>query len=104
VAREAAYSDNGGKTWKVGSRCPAGYRWGVAIVPDTPGPTVFAVGPTGTDHSIDRGKNWQQMNQEHTDAIGFPDAHRGWAVGKERRHPEVRRNGFPAGAAPSLKK
>jgi hypothetical protein len=58
---------------------PAGYRWGVAVVPDTPGPTVFAVGPTGTDYSIDRGKNWEQMNEEYSNAIGFAGANRGWA-------------------------
>ena len=52
-------------------------------MPDTPGPTLFAVGPTGTDYSIDRGKNWEQMNEEHTNTIGFADAYRGWAVGEK---------------------
>jgi photosystem II stability/assembly factor-like uncharacterized protein len=83
VKANSAYSDDGGKTWKESSHRPGGYRWGVAVVPDTPGPTVFAVGPTGTDYSIDRGKNWQQMNEENTNTIGFADAHRGWAVGKK---------------------
>ena len=57
VKPNSAYSDDGGKTRKESSHRPAGYRWGVAVVPDTPGPTVFAVGPTGTDYSIDRRKN-----------------------------------------------
>src|SRR5262249_54678003 len=79
----SAYSDDGGKTGTETSHRPAGSRGGVAVVPDTPGPTVFAVRPTGTDCSIDRGKNWEQMNEEYSNAIGFADAHRGWAVGKK---------------------
>jgi hypothetical protein len=43
---------------------------------------MFAVGPTGTDYSIDRGKNWEQMNEEHTKFEGT----------------------VPGGVAPSLKK
>jgi photosystem II stability/assembly factor-like uncharacterized protein len=79
----SAYSDDGGKTWKESSHRPAGYRWCIAIVPDTPGPTAFAVGPTGTDYSIDRGNNWKQMNDEPTNTIAFADAHHGWAVGRK---------------------
>jgi hypothetical protein len=52
-------------------------------VPGTPGPTVFAVGPTGTDYSIDRGRNWEQTNEDYTNTIGFADTHYGWAVGKK---------------------
>jgi photosystem II stability/assembly factor-like uncharacterized protein len=47
VKPNSAYSDDGGNTWKESSHHPAGYRWGVAIVPDTRGPTAFAVGPSG---------------------------------------------------------
>ena len=83
VNPNSAYSDDGGKTWKESSRRPAGYRWNVVVVPDTPGPTVIAVGPTGTDYSIDRGKDWKHMNEEYTNKIGFADAHRGWAVGRK---------------------
>ena len=36
VKSNSAYSDDGGKTWKESSHRPAGYRWGVAVVPDTP--------------------------------------------------------------------
>jgi photosystem II stability/assembly factor-like uncharacterized protein len=103
VKPNSAYSDDGGKTWKESSHRPAGYRWGVAVVPDTPGPTVFAVGPTGTDYSIDRGKNWEQMNEEHTNTIGFADAHRGWAVGRKGLILKFEGT-VPSGVAPSLKK
>ena len=79
----SAYSDNGGKTWKESNSRPVGYRWGVTIVPDTPGPTAFAVGPTGTDFSIDRGKNWVHLNEQPANMIAFADAHHGWAVGEK---------------------
>src|SRR6202030_2388231 len=74
---------DGGRTWKESSHRPAGYRWCVAIVPDTPGPTAFAVGPTGMDYSIDGGKNWDQMNEVSANTLAFADAHHGWAVGRK---------------------
>ena len=104
VKPNSAYSDDGGKTWKESSHRPAGYRWGVAVVPDTPGPTLFAVGPTGTDYSIDRGKNWQQMNEDSTNTIGFADAHRGWAVGKKGLILKFEGTVPGGAAAPNVKK
>jgi len=83
VKPNSAYTDDGGRTWKESSHRPAGYRWCVAIVPDTPGPTAFAVGPTGMDYSIDGGKNWDQMNEVDANTIAFADAHHGWAVGQK---------------------
>jgi photosystem II stability/assembly factor-like uncharacterized protein len=77
----SAYSDDGGKTWQESRRRPSGYRWCVAFVPNTPGPTAFAVGPTGMDYSIDGGRNWDQMNHVTANTIAFADAHHGWAVG-----------------------
>ena len=81
----SAYSDDGGKTWKESRRRPAGYRWGVTMVPDTAGPTAFAVGPTGADCSIDRGKNWEPIDEvpANLNAIAFADANHGWAVGRK---------------------
>jgi photosystem II stability/assembly factor-like uncharacterized protein len=83
VKPNSAYSDDGGNTWKESSHRPAGYRWGVAIVPNTRGPTAFAVGPTGMDYSIDGGKNWDRMNDVHANTIAFANAHHGWAVGRK---------------------
>jgi len=103
VKPNSAVSDDGGKTWKESSHRPAGYRWCVAVVPDTPGPTVFAVGPTGTDYSIDRGKNWEQMNEEDANTISFADAHRGWVVGKKGLILKFEGT-VPGGVANSLKK
>jgi photosystem II stability/assembly factor-like uncharacterized protein len=99
----SAYSDDGGKTWKESTHRPAGYRWDVTIVPDTPGPTAFAVGPTGIDYSIDRGKNWEQMNDEPTNMIAFADAHHGWAVGRKGLILKFEGT-VPGGTAPGLEK
>jgi photosystem II stability/assembly factor-like uncharacterized protein len=103
VKPNSAYTDDGGTTWIESSHRPAGYRWCVAIVPDTPGPTVLAAGPTGMDYSNDRGKNWDQVNEENANTIAFANAHRGWAVG--RKGLILRFEGtVPGGMAPSLKK
>ena len=83
VKPNSAYTDDGGRTWKEASRRPAGYRWCIAIVPGTPGPTAFAAGPTGIDYSIDRGKNWDRMNDMNANTIAFADSHHGWAVGQK---------------------
>ena len=99
----SAYSDDGGKTWKESSHRPAGYRWGIAIVPDTPGPTAFAVGPTGMDTSIDRGKNWERVSDQPANTVAFADAHHGWTIGRKGLILKFEGT-VPGGTAPSLKK
>jgi len=103
VKPNSAYTDDGGRTWKESSRRPGGYRWCVAIVSDTPGPTAFAVGPTGMDYSIDGGKNWDRMNEVAANTIGFADAHHGWAVGQKGLILKFAGT-VPGGRASSLKK
>jgi photosystem II stability/assembly factor-like uncharacterized protein len=103
VKPNSAYTDDGGRTWKGSSHRPAGYRWCVAIVPHTPGPTAFAVGPTGMDYSIDRGKNWYQIDEVNANTIAFSDAHHGWAVGRKGLILKFEGT-VPSGTVPSLKK
>ena len=43
------------------------------------------------------------MNEEHTNTIGFADAHRGWAVGEKGLILKFEGT-VPGGLAPSLKK
>ncbi len=103
VGPNSAFTDDGGSTWKETSHRPAGYRWGIAIVPSTPGPTAFAVGPTGMDFSVDGGKTWEPMNQVAANTVGFADAHHGWAVGNKGLILKWDAT-VPGGTTPSLKK
>jgi photosystem II stability/assembly factor-like uncharacterized protein len=82
VARTA----DGGRTWVLpkGTQ-PAGYRSGVAFVPGTSGPALVAVGPTGTDISVDGGESWQRLGTVGFDAVGFARPDAGWAVGEDGR-------------------
>jgi photosystem II stability/assembly factor-like uncharacterized protein len=78
-----ARSTDGGRSWSTASGPgPRGYRSCIAIVPDTAGKTVIAVGPSGSDFSTDGGARWQSMGELGFHAVGFAgpiDA--GWAVG-----------------------
>jgi photosystem II stability/assembly factor-like uncharacterized protein len=103
VKPNSAYTDDGGRTWKESSHRPAGYRWCVAIVPDTPGQTAFAVGPTGMDYSIDRGKNWVRTNEVDANTIAFADSHRGWGGGRKGLILKFEGT-VPGRTAPSLQK
>jgi photosystem II stability/assembly factor-like uncharacterized protein len=79
-----ARTSDGGRTWALmkGTQ-PAGYRSGVAVVPGTPGPTLIAVGPTGSDVSVDGGENWRRLGSVSFDAVGFAGPDAGWAVGED---------------------
>jgi photosystem II stability/assembly factor-like uncharacterized protein len=81
----AATTDDGGRTWKAVARGarPSGYRSCVARLPGTKAPTLVAVGPSGTDYSLDGGRSWTPLGAEGFHAASFagPDA-AGWAVGE----------------------
>jgi hypothetical protein len=81
-----ALSSDGGRTWRLPRGTgPAGYRSAVVRVPGSPGPTLIAVGPTGTDRSEDGGASWTKLGRDgfHAAAMSTPIA--GWAVGEEGR-------------------
>lgn len=101
--KTAAVSQDGGKTWTLSRKFPTGFRSGVAIVPNTPGPTAIAVGTNGIDYSLDRGLNWTHMDDTNLNAVAFADAHNGWAVGGKGVILKFEGNA-PGGKAPSLKK
>jgi len=101
--KTAAVSQDGGKTWTLSRKPPAGFRSGVAIVPDTPGPTAIAVGTTGIDYSLDHGGSWTHMDDTNLNSVAFSDAHHGWAVGGKGVILKFEGTS-PGGTAPSLKK
>ena len=83
----AATTVDGGRTWNpVKTMPPAGFRSAVVYVPGTAAPTLIAVGPSGTDYSLDNGTTWRRLGQIGFHAVSFagPDG-AGWAVGEDGR-------------------
>lgn len=80
-----AVTTNGGRTWELMTTSrPNGYRSSVAYVPGTSGPTLVAVGPSGTDYSLDDGRTWSTIGQPGFHSASFAGATAaGWAVGEK---------------------
>jgi photosystem II stability/assembly factor-like uncharacterized protein len=77
-----ALTSDGGRTWgSPKGPEPGGYRSAVARVPGTRGRDLVAVGPSGTDRSIDGGESWQRLGATGFHAVGFAGPGAGWAVG-----------------------
>lgn len=76
--RVAAYSHDGGATWKLAKAGPGGFRSGVAFVG---GSTVIAVGPSGEDISRDGGAHWSATGSLNLNAVAVSPSHGAWAVG-----------------------
>lgn len=77
-----AGSSDGGKTWSAIKSAAglSGFRSCVSTT-DKHG-QLIAVGPNGTDGSVDGGKNWQRLSAEGFHAIDFSvDGKTGWATG-----------------------
>jgi photosystem II stability/assembly factor-like uncharacterized protein len=84
----AALTDDGGRTWRASAADgrPRGYRSCVAHVPGTRGLKLVAVGPSGSDFSLDGGRTWKAIGGEGFHAVSFE--RRGaaaWAVGENGR-------------------
>ena len=65
----AAWSDDGGATWQPACTPPGGYRSGAAWLSRKGKGVVVAVGPTGSDVSVDGGKNWRTFSNASLDAV-----------------------------------
>lgn len=86
TAGNAAVTTDGGRTWLPAAGGPGGYRSGVALVPGTRGPTLVAVGPTGSDFSADGGRTWRPLGAEGFHAVSVsPRGVAAWAVGEGGR-------------------
>lgn len=73
----AAITHDGGKTWKLASKQPKGYRSAVAVATWR---SLVAVGTSGVDVSIDGGNSWDPMFTEDLNAVSFK-GDQGRAVG-----------------------
>ena len=79
-----ALTSDGGRTWRLPKgEQPGGYRSAVAFVPGTQGRTLVAVGPTGSDISVDGGENWRRLGTTGFHAVGFASPSAGWAAGED---------------------
>jgi len=102
TTENVATTPDGGSTWLPGidSR-PAGFRSCVVFVPGTTAHTLIAVGPSGSDYSLDGGRTWSRIDTTGYHAVSFAGPVRaGWAVGEggriarlEGAVPDVRRHG-----------
>ena len=85
-ARNAAVSSDGGVTWTlVDGAVPNGYRSAVAYIPSGGTPMLVAVGLSGSDYSVDGGRNWRQMGTAGYHSVSFAADGAGWAVGADGR-------------------
>jgi photosystem II stability/assembly factor-like uncharacterized protein len=76
----AAHSTDNGRTWKLSSTQPSGFRSAIAVCFD--GSHLAAVGPTGADMSMDEGVNWNHTDDSNLNAMAGPlEPALGWAVG-----------------------
>jgi photosystem II stability/assembly factor-like uncharacterized protein len=75
LTRTAAFSDDGGKSWRLSKTPPHGYRSAVAYDPATR--TWITVGPNGTDVSTDDGRNWRAVHPDPA-LQEAPGADRNW--------------------------
>lgn len=68
---------DGGKTWAKGTDL-SGYRSSIAYVDQR---TIVAVGPSGSDLSLDCGQTWRNLDKENYNAVGTAEQRSIWAVG-----------------------
>jgi photosystem II stability/assembly factor-like uncharacterized protein len=88
-ADTAAYSEDGGATWASGGDLD-GYRSGAAFLPrtaatGTPSNGVIAVGPTGTNVSLDGAVTWKKVRNGDFDAVECTGDGACWASGTDGR-------------------
>ena len=97
--RNVAVTSDGGETWQlITDARPAGYRSCVARVPGKGARTLVAVGPTGSDYSLDDGRSWSSISRMGFHSASFTEG-AGWAVGEKGLIAKY--VGPPPGAAPA---
>jgi photosystem II stability/assembly factor-like uncharacterized protein len=81
-----ATTKDGGLTWElVKGPLPGGYRSGVAYTRDPGNPILIAVGPSGSDYSVNGGASWVSLGNMGYHAVDFADPSSGWVVGESGR-------------------
>ena len=81
-----ATTADGGASWTLaeGPR-PSGFRSAVDYASGSGRQMLVAVGPSGSDYSLDNGRSWVSLGSMGFHAFGFAGADAGWAVGENGR-------------------
>jgi photosystem II stability/assembly factor-like uncharacterized protein len=79
-----ARTRDGGRTWTEPSTAPAGYRSGIAFHPFF-STVAIAVGPTGSDITLDAGQHWHQFDTGTFDTVTCTHDGSCWASGEQGR-------------------
>jgi photosystem II stability/assembly factor-like uncharacterized protein len=77
-----ARSGDGGSSWNLLSAAPAEYRSGATWLD---GHTALAVGPSGSDVSLDMGATWQRFDDGSLDTVDCARPTACWASGANGR-------------------
>jgi photosystem II stability/assembly factor-like uncharacterized protein len=78
-----ALTTDGGITWSLpAGPGPRGFRSAVSYAAG--GSSIIAVGPSGSDYSVDGGRSWRSLGNDGFHALSLA-AGRGWAVGEAGR-------------------
>lgn len=80
----SAASRDGGTTWIRSHRPVPEYRSGVTWLPHTRS-AALAVGPTGTDLSLDGGRTWRTVDDGSYDTVDCARGFGCWAAGEQGR-------------------
>jgi photosystem II stability/assembly factor-like uncharacterized protein len=83
-----ATTKDGGRTFRVPPQAPKGYRSGATYLPYLP-TGIIAVGPTGSDLSVDDGNHWHQFDAGSFDTVDCGWDGRCWASGEKGRIAEL---------------
>lgn len=87
----SSWSKDGGSTWHPSEKFPGGYRSGSSWVPGSCG-VAIAVGPTGSDFTLDGGNTWNGFDSGSYDSVECLGGRICWASGEAGR---VARLTFP---------
>ncbi|KAL6704191.1 hypothetical protein ACN47E_008448 [Coniothyrium glycines] len=83
-SKSAAWSHDGGSSWREAESFPGGYRSGVSWVPGRRD-VAIAVGTSGSDITIDAGRNWKSIGSGTFDAVECSSRVTCWASGSGGR-------------------
>ncbi|MCX4820638.1 oxidoreductase [Streptomyces sp. NBC_01142] len=82
--RAGAVSGDGGRSWQQSKTPPPAYRSGVAWLPHSRS-AALAVGPTGTDLTLDSGRSWRTVDTGSYDTVDCTADFGCWASGEKGR-------------------